>query len=624
MNTKMTFTAFLKDEYTKNFSNLAGKTNDEIKKIERDLGKLGKTGKTVRRSIDELDKRIQLLTRVRKLTVDTKSIKYATDEIKKLQKEKDKLEGKSGGGGGGSSIWNMAAGMGIAQFAPRAFSMATGFIGDAIKANMEREQQRVSLGVMMGGQKEADQFLQRLVAKASVTPFGTNDLLKSSQTMLGFGVDKREVLPIMDQLGDISGGNAERFQSLTLAFSQMSAAGRLTGQDLLQMVNAGFNPLNEISKETGKSMKQLKKDMENGEISIDMVKKAMTSATSEGGRFYGMMEKQSQTTGGRVAALTDNYNEMSIALGERLKPETDSFVEGLSNTVAMVKKWVEVPTSEKLVNEATNLRVLQAELNATNTTEQRRQEILKKLNEEYGITISNIGKEKDAYSALNTEINNTVSAILNKSKVERMKEGLKDIDDRIMGQTNSRSTFYWDAVKSSEKALGDDVVSKITSRQGLSDVQQLQLMLDAVKQKGGQTRAQSSLEAAINELPKYESGISLLLDKRAKQKSSIEETMKNLGVIDETPGFESGRVARAGSGASASGASSGSSKSKADPSISGGPRITHVNITIDSLVKGGVNITTSTLKEGTAETHNAVVEALLTAVNDANLVAGKD
>ena len=67
-------------------------------------------------------------------------------------------------------------------------------------------------------------------------------------------------------LGDVSQGNKERFDSLTLAFAQVGSAGKLSGQDLLQFVNAGFNPLNEISKMTGESMAELKERMSAGGV----------------------------------------------------------------------------------------------------------------------------------------------------------------------------------------------------------------------------------------------------------------------------------------------------------------------------------------------------------------------
>ena len=80
--------------------------------------------------------------------------------------------------------------------------------------------------------------------------------------MLGFGIAQEKVMPTLSAIGDLAMGNKDKMSSLTLAYSQMSSTGKLMGQDLLQMINAGFNPLNEISKNTGKSIGVLKKEME--------------------------------------------------------------------------------------------------------------------------------------------------------------------------------------------------------------------------------------------------------------------------------------------------------------------------------------------------------------------------
>lgn len=85
----------------------------------------------------------------------------------------------------------------------------------------------------------------------------------------------------MKMLGDISLGNGERLQSLSLAFAQVTATGRLMGQDLLQMINAGFNPLEAIAKRTGETMTDVKERMSDGRVSVEEVEQAMKDATSE-------------------------------------------------------------------------------------------------------------------------------------------------------------------------------------------------------------------------------------------------------------------------------------------------------------------------------------------------------
>lgn len=122
----------------------------------------------------------------------------------------------------------------------------------------------VSFGVLLGNEAKANAMLSEIKQYAIESPLSLNGVLKAAKLLLGFNVEAERVMPTLKQLGDITMGDTGRFQSLALAFAQMSAAGKLMGQDLLQMINAGFNPLQEISKNTGKTLTQLRKEMENG------------------------------------------------------------------------------------------------------------------------------------------------------------------------------------------------------------------------------------------------------------------------------------------------------------------------------------------------------------------------
>jgi tape measure domain-containing protein len=146
------------------------------------------------------------------------------------------------------------------------------------KLGMEFEDVRVDLETMLGSVEKADVMFKDIMTMAAKTPFESKDLLDATKQMLSFGIAEKDVIKYSKMLGDISGGNNERFRSLVLAFSQVSSVGKLQGQDKLQMINAGFNPLKEISKMTGKSMAQLDKEMSKGKISIDLVIKAITIA----------------------------------------------------------------------------------------------------------------------------------------------------------------------------------------------------------------------------------------------------------------------------------------------------------------------------------------------------------
>lgn len=201
----------------------------------------------------------------------------------------------------------------------------------ASKMGMEFQDAEMRLQTMLGSTEKGTKMFNEIIEMGAKTPFESKDLLRASTLMLNFGVNSKKVLPYMEMLGDISGGNAERFQQLALAFSQVSANGKLQGQDLLQMVNAGFNPLQIMSEKTGKSMMQLRGEMSDGTITIDKVIQAMQWATGEGGRFNGMMEKMSKTASGKLSTMVDNFNMSMAQLGQVLLPYVTKGIEFLTD-----------------------------------------------------------------------------------------------------------------------------------------------------------------------------------------------------------------------------------------------------------------------------------------------------
>lgn len=204
-----------------------------------------------------------------------------------------------------------------------------------VKYNSQMEQYITSFGTMLGSAEEATKLVNSLKEMGAKTPFETSDLAKASQTLLAFGTSAEDLLPTLQMLGDVSQGNKERFDSLTLAFAQVGSAGKLSGQDLLQFVNAGFNPLNEISKMTGESMAELKERMSTGGVSAEEVAEAFKHATSEGGQFYQAMEAQSQTFNGQMSTLKDNA--MSF-IGELTQGVTNTLKDSVLPTV---NGWLE-------------------------------------------------------------------------------------------------------------------------------------------------------------------------------------------------------------------------------------------------------------------------------------------
>lgn len=210
-----------------------------------------------------------------------------------------------------ASLKKIAAGIG-AYFS---IQQLTQFESKVISIRSEMESLQTSFKTLAGEQVGGELF-EQIKEYELRTPMIMQDLASGAQTMLAFNIPAQDVMQHLKAIGDISMGDSEKFKSLTLAFSQMSATGKLMGQDLLQMINAGFNPLQVISEQTGKSIGQLKEEMEKGAISTKMVQDAFHAAASEGGQFNGMLEAQSKTLKGAISNLEGAWQYMLNDIGE--------------------------------------------------------------------------------------------------------------------------------------------------------------------------------------------------------------------------------------------------------------------------------------------------------------------
>ena len=205
------------------------------------------------------------------------------------------------------------------------------FAKDSVTAYMDLRQSLIKLEVVLGSSSRAMMAFSELREIAVATNQTSDAVMRGAVTMAQFGVSANELGPTMRRISEISAGNAERLQSLAIAYGQVAAAGRLTGQETLQFVNAGFSPLAEIARTTGRSMAELRIAMEKGEISVQMVADAFKSATEQGGRFYGMADKMAEELTGKVNRLTNEFT--------KLKEELGSFAEaaGLQSLTTLLR-----------------------------------------------------------------------------------------------------------------------------------------------------------------------------------------------------------------------------------------------------------------------------------------------
>ena len=191
-----------------------------------------------------------------------------------------------------------------------------------VKYNATIEQYQTSFEVMTGSAEKAAEVVDRLKKLGAETPFEMPQLAEVTQLLMNYGFTADEAIDRMQMLGDISQGSADKMQRIATAYGQMSSAGKVQLEDVKQMIEAGFNPLQEISESTGESMQSLYDRISSGTLAVDEITASMQRATSEGGKYYQSMEKQSQTISGMISTLKDNAQQL---LGEVVQPITESF-----------------------------------------------------------------------------------------------------------------------------------------------------------------------------------------------------------------------------------------------------------------------------------------------------------
>lgn len=201
----------------------------------------------------------------------------------------------------------------------------------AIRKTAELDEARAKFRAFTGDVEKANKVLADLRQFSLENPVKFGAASGAVATMLQFGVSSGTVLQDFKAIATITGGVTERMDKLALAFAQSSAAGKLMGQELIQMVNAGFNPLQIISEQSGKSMAQLRDEMSKGQISFDMVRQAFQDAVGEGGKFNGLLGELANTTAGKLTRMESAFEALGISFGELIQPEVNASLEGAAS-----------------------------------------------------------------------------------------------------------------------------------------------------------------------------------------------------------------------------------------------------------------------------------------------------
>lgn len=306
---------------------------DQLKTAEKENGTVTKEQKARMAELEkEIDKARTRAAQLKTEQIDLKNgLKSTTNELKKQK------AGVSGVSDEMKKMKTLITGFIAAYGGKKLWEMLIG-------SNAEMEQYTTSLEVMLGSTEKASAMIEKMRDFAAKTPLTLENVISGGSLLMSYGVDESNLIDTMTKLGDLASGNAEKMDRITLAYGQMLAKGKVTGEELRQMTEAGVPLQAALAESIGVTGEEFSKMVSAGKVGIDDLNKAITGLTTGNGKFAGMMEKQSQTMHGMLSTLLDNLSEFMRKMGEGAFGEVKSALQEASDLLA---EWEEDGTLDR-------------------------------------------------------------------------------------------------------------------------------------------------------------------------------------------------------------------------------------------------------------------------------------
>ncbi len=199
-----------------------------------------------------------------------------------------------------------------------AASGVASFVAESVQLAAQNEQTAISFEVLTGSAETAKSLMEEIRKFAETTPYGSSEIASAGKQLLAFGIEAKEVVPTLRRLGDIASGLNIPLEDMAQLFGKIRTENKLTGESLMQFNQRGIPLMDELAKSLGKGKDEIQKMVSAGEIGFADVERAIAGMTSEGGKFAGMMDRQSQSAMGLWSTLQDTIEGLKRSLGEGL------------------------------------------------------------------------------------------------------------------------------------------------------------------------------------------------------------------------------------------------------------------------------------------------------------------
>jgi tape measure domain-containing protein len=222
--------------------------------------------------------------------------------------------------------------------------------GAAVSSAIQFEQLEARLRVLTGSAEEGAAVFERIKTFAAQTPFEVGDLVEASSQLMAFGFSADEALNSLQYLGDIAAATGSNINDISLILGQARTVGVAFTQDLRQLASRGIPVFEMLQKETGLTGKAFNEFVADGGVTFDVLNRLLQETASEGGKFFGGMQMQSQTLGGALSNFKDSASIAFAELGKSIAESTNlnERLRQLSDFIsALVQRFKELTPEAK-------------------------------------------------------------------------------------------------------------------------------------------------------------------------------------------------------------------------------------------------------------------------------------
>ena len=202
----------------------------------------------------------------------------------------------------------------------------------------EFQQLGIAFETMLGSKVKSDKLMSEAVTFAQKTPFTLTDVATNIKQLMAMGIATENVMGTMKALGDVAAGVSVPISRVAINYGQVATLGTLQQREIRDFAMAGIPLIEELAKNLGKTKSEISDLVEAGKIGFPEVEKAFQSMSSEGGKFFNLMEKQNKSVTGQISNLADKYQVALNEIGQSNEGLIYSGIDGANKLISNYKE----------------------------------------------------------------------------------------------------------------------------------------------------------------------------------------------------------------------------------------------------------------------------------------------